>query len=737
MSASETPLYLVNEQTQVRSIRFDFADTQTFEESLLEEQIALTDMGGAVAFRRRFSFIPFIPDVGVHPFSPIEMQKDAVRLERYYNRNGFLHPEVDWLVRLDSARNEVAVLFTVDEGPPLLLENLVFRGPDGGPAVDLFPTGLRDDWMDFRDDIALQEGTRLDDFTLVQLENRALGWVRDQGYAFADVAAEPEVDSLRNRATVRMRVAPGPRGRISEIQVEGAESVSSTVVRRELPFRVGDRFSSSELIEGQREVFGLNLFQIALADVPEEQPEDSSVVVRLRVREGDPRIITAQGGYLSEAGLTAQAQWTHRNFFGGARTFTASTIANTGFGSFVANPSVLYRASVTLRQPYFLNRRLALLGSPFAETRDDEIEEATSFGGSTTLLYELEQLKTASLQLGFQTRDVIDPFNTSDDSTRTSFIDSLQTEAIELGRINRSTATLSATYGNVDDVLDPRLGYVLRPSAEITGPPSLTSVEYGRASLTATGYLPVTESIGLLARATGGKLFPYGQSTPPPGSGLSELLRLRNSVFLGGGTADVRGWGNGLLGPKVLDLVEEQVLNDDDEVTDTTLTADGYFALGGLAKFTGTVEARLPFPGLGPSWGTFAFFDVGRIWTPDEEFDLTESPVAFLLEDTYGDPERFFYSVGGGFSFATPVGALRFSVGYKLNPSFFDLRSPSDIADKIQEAVDEAGVPLSALPRDAIEAKIREVKPNDDLFGIIKIPELNRIHLHLTIGQTF
>ncbi|MEP0547727.1 MAG: BamA/TamA family outer membrane protein [Rhodothermales bacterium] len=728
-AAAQTPLYLVNDRTEVRAIEFKFSGSQTFEPALLEEQIALTDMGALVGFRRRFSFIPFVPPVGTHLFSPIEMQKDVVRLERFYNRNGFLFPEVDWLVRLDSAKNTVRLVYTVEEGPPLLLDGLVFVGSDDEPAIGLFPPALRDDWRGFRDEIALQQGTRLDDFTLLQLESRTLGWVRDQGYAFADVIAVSQVDSLRNRADVVIGVRPGPRGRVSEIQIEGAESVSSTVVRRELPFRVGDRFSASKLIEGQREVFGLNLFQIALADVPEEQPEDSTVVVRLRVREGDPRIITAQAGYLSEAGLTGQAQWTHRNFFGGARTFTASTLANTGFGSFVTQPSVLYRASVSLRQPYFLNRRLALLGSPFAEYRDDEFDKSTSFGGNATLLYELEQLKTASLQFGFESRDVQDyRFGTSDD-TQTGFIESLQEDAVELGVINRNTLGLTATYGNVDNDLDPQLGYIFRPSVEVAGPPALSSVEYGRASLTATGFYPLTDRIGLLARVTGGRLFPFGQSLPDEGEAFSELLRLRSSLFLGGGTGDVRGWGNGLLGPKVLDLVEEQVI-EDDVVVDTTYTAERYFALGGLTKLVGTVEARLPFPGLGPTWGTFAFFDIGSVSTQNERFDLSGSPGAFLLEDTYGDPERLFYAVGGGFSFATPVGALRFAVGYKLNPSFFDLRSPQDIADAIGKTIQDFGADVT---REQLEAAVRDT-PTNSFWGI---PESNRIHLHLTIGQTF
>ena len=32
----------------------------------------------------------------------------------------------------------------------------------------------------------------------------------------------------------------------------------------------------------------------------------------------------------------------------------------------------------------------------------------------------------------------------------------------------------------------------------------------------------------------------------------------------------------------------------------------------------------------------------------------------------------------------TPVGAIRFDVGYKLNPSVFDLRKPQDVVDALR-----------------------------------------------------
>ena len=733
VALAQTPLHLVNDRTQVRSISFRFVDGQTFESSLLEEQIALTEqpsLFGSVALRRSLSFIPLVADVGVHPFNPIEMQKDVVRMERFYNRNGFLHPEIDWLVRLDSARNTVNILYTVREGPPLLLDSLGFRGPDGRAAVELFPAPLQEDWRAFRTRAALQRGIRLDEFRLLQLQDQTLGWVRDQGYAFAEVAAESEVDSLRNRARVTILVDPGPRGRVSEIRVEGIESVSENVVLRELPFRVGDRFSRSKLVEGQRELFGLNLFQIALIDVVPDQPEDSTVAVQIRVREGDPRIVTARGGYFTEAGLTSEAQWTHRNFFGGARTFTASGVAQTGIGSFAQSPEVVYRVSTSLRQPYFLNRRLSFQVTPFAEFRDDVRDKSTAFGGDLTFLYELEQLKTASLQYGFETRDIQDYRFGTTDTTEVSLIALLQADATGLGRLNRNTLGLTATYGEVDDALDPRRGFILRPSAEVAGPPIASSVEYGRLGLTATAYYPLSRSIGLYARVTGGRLLPFGKSLPDAGGSFAGLLRLRDALFFGGGTGDVRGWGNALLGPKVLDLViaEEE---DDDGLLQTVFYADRYFPLGNTTKLSGTVEARLPFPGLGPSWGTHVFADAGRVWTPSARFDLPES---FILGTTYSDPEQLFYAVGGGFSVGTPVGALRFSVGYKLNASFFDMRDPRDIAAAVQRVYDAN----PAATDDDFEAAIRTVEPDSfGILGLFSIPNSNRIHLHLSIGQTF
>jgi outer membrane protein insertion porin family len=159
-----------------------------------------------------------------------------------------------------------------------------------------------------------------------------------------------------------------------------------------------------------------------------------------------------------------------------------------------------------------------------------------------------------------------------------------------------------------------------------------------------------------------------------------------------GGTDDVRGWGSRLLGPKFPDISARV------EGSDTVLTADSYVPVGALARLTGTLEIRLPCPGLPSAWGTQLFFDAGRVWTPDERF-----AVPILTGET-----DFRFSTGAGLSYLTPVGAIRFSIGYKLNPSAFDLRS----ADKVLDAL------LQGRPATTVEPAWTQ-----------------RLHLHLSFGM--
>ena len=105
-----------------------------------------------------------------------------------------------------------------------------------------------------------------------------------------------------------------------EIDIRGYASVSENVIRRQLTFKPGDRFTRREMRESQRKLYGLELFEFANVE-PLEEPVlmNEEVPVRVTVAEGKHRKITTGIGYGTEEQARARIRWDHRNVFGGAQ----------------------------------------------------------------------------------------------------------------------------------------------------------------------------------------------------------------------------------------------------------------------------------------------------------------------------------------------------------------------------------------------------------------------------------
>lgn len=662
-AAAQAPLYLVNKETDVSEISFKFVDSQTFSAERLKQQIATRAPG---FWDHLKGVIPFFFSPGSYPFDPVVLQKDVVRLRRFYQQNGFLTPRIDYPAsQLDTTSNTIHVIFAVEEGPPLIIQDANFVGPDSTRyAASLFEPPLRQRWTNFRDRTTFRVGERYTEFNRIRIEDDVRQWLQNQGFAFAQVGAVTRIDSTASTADIRFVVDPGPRGTVSEIQIDGNQQISRSIVERELPFSTGERFSNASLIDGQRQLFSLNLFRVVLADVP-EQPRDSTVQVRYRVREARLRRLSAQTGYGTQAGLTSEGTWTHRNFIGGARNLTVSLLAESGIG---ANPSIIggtgsrtepdrrYRASVSLRQPYLFTTQLSAGIEPFIEfRRNTKLDpnppflgipfldiNARDFGLNTQLIYELLPFRTISLRHTFtRSQFITEPTATSD---------SLQTAG---DLFDKSVFTLEGTLGRLDDYLSPSRGFRIRPVVELGGTVLGSDVEYVKASNEFNGYLPLTDNIDLTGRLFAGRVWPLGASKDALNRDSRTFEnRFDDIVFYIGGSSDLRGWRNQLAGEKIARKLE----------TDGSV-AYIFEPVGGRAKLAGNLELRLPFPGLSSDWRTAVFLDAGQV--RDDSFAPTE----------------LRFGTGAGLRYQTPVGFLRLDIAYKLNPGPNDLRNPQNVLE--------------------------------------------------------
>ncbi|MCH8962826.1 MAG: BamA/TamA family outer membrane protein, partial [Bacteroidetes bacterium] len=623
-AAAQAPLFLANEQTTIRSITFTFVDAERyppqFEPGTLRAQIATQRPGFWDHVEGFLHFLPFFkPDT--YLLDPIELQKDVVRLRRFYHQNGYLSPYIDYgTSRLDTTENTIRIVFSIEQGPPIIIQDVAFFSPDGGYATRLFEDETRERWIDFRDRTSFKTGDRYTTFDLFRIQDQVLSWLKDRGYAFARLKTETLIDSTARTADITFALDPGPLSYFSEILIEGAEQVSEEVVRRELPFEQGDLFSNKKLIQGQRELFGLNLFQVALAEVlptvahpdslrPGLQLRDSTVTVRIRVREAKLRSLTAQTGYDRARGITLSGQWAHRNFLGGARHLTLNTTALTGLPENLTSRSDetgvprLFRGSIALRQPYLGSRSLSGIVEPFLVYERDPLLRNTDLildinrrelGLNTTLIYEILPFRTVSLQYALSRATKF-----SSERPRTAATGA--TIATERDSYNKSIVTLNGTLGWTNNFLNPRRGFLVRPFIERGGGLERllglgrSGVEFFKTGVEIVAYIPVTRTINVGARLTGGRLWPTGVSNDP------QLLHVKGSDdtvvfdrtfvqpfedrfdpirFYAGGSNDVRGWELGLIGPQFNRTYcnpESQCARDENgQLTFVDLDGDGF-----------------------------------------------------------------------------------------------------------------------------------------------------------------
>jgi outer membrane protein assembly factor BamA len=285
---------------------------------------------------------------------------------------------------------------------------------------------------------------------------------------------------------------------------------------------------------------------------------------------------------------------------------------------------------------------------------------------SLALLYSLSDRRIEEARFGDYTSGAID------------FLTLLNTIA-KGDRVLRSVIGLQASYGILDDFTVPRSGMLFRPNAELTVIPSLNSVEYLSLNLPAQAFIPITDDIGLAARGSIGTVLPFGKGLPSGDEDATvKFLQLREVVFTAGGTEDVRGWGTRLLGPKFPDVRVTSV--DPDTIVDVS----GYIPVGGLSRTSFSFEVRLPVPGLGKSAGIAVYLDGGKVWN---------SEPAYQLDVGFPDEERFFFGTGIGILYRLPIGTFRADGGYKLNPSYQDLRDARDVYNAVVN-----DTPLDQIP---------------------------------------
>jgi outer membrane protein assembly factor BamA len=169
-----------------------------------------------------------------------------------------------------------------------------------------------------------------------------------------------------------------------------------------------------------------------------------------------------------------------------------------------------------------------------------------------------------------------------------------------------------------DNPLNARRGYQVAFHVEEAGRLLPGTFNYHAVSADGRHYLPISERVVLANRLQLGNIVAV--------DGIPGNVPFAKKYFLGGATS-IRGWGRYEVSP---------------------LSGSG-LPIGGNALIAFSSELRTSFSS---SVGGVLFLDGGNVWPEAREIQLAD----------------LRYAAGVGFRYQTPVGPIRFDLGYQLNP---------------------------------------------------------------------
>ena len=595
---------------------------------------------------------PLMKLVPGEPFVDARVATVAAAIAEYYRVRGYASVRVTPRLAFPDTSAEVRVPvdlhLDVVEGPRTVVTAVRFEGVTAVPPAELLQSmALTAGKPYYRPQQAIDREA---------IERR----FRNLGYQRAAVEARTGFAPDGGAVELTYAVREGPQTRVDHVLVSGTVRTSQDLVRRELTLGPGSPLGYDAVLESQQRLSALGLFRrVRITEAP-HGADDTSRDLLVEVEEASSASLSYGGGL--EVGRRPRIG-------AGGQATDRLDVAPRGF------------FEVTRRNLWGKNRSLSLLTSVSLRPTDPGVDAGPAAQGGYGLnqyrvvgtFREPRAFKTpGDAQLSaFLERGIRSSFNFDRRGVRADYARRLPGGITLLGRylydfttlfdtkiaaadqllIDRlfPQVTISALFGSAlrdsrNDVLDPERGSVLGTDVELALRPLGSEVGFAKGFGQAFGYrrLPGRRPFVVAAGARVGLARGFEQRVPRfDGTGQPVPDAAGNQVvdvvadlpaserFFAGGDSTVRGFALDRLG------------------TQATLNADG-FPTGGNALLVLNAELRTPHV---KGVGLVGFVDAGNVFRRARDFAVDEMRGA----------------AGVGFRYRSPLGPLRFDVGFKLD----------------------------------------------------------------------
>jgi outer membrane protein insertion porin family len=537
-------------------------------------------------------------------YSKSKLAGDIENVRSFYLNRGYLEFNVDSTqVSITPDKQDIYVTVNMTEGPRYTVSDVKLAGQMLVPEDELKKL------------IEIKPGDVFARDKLTSSTKKMGDRLGNEGYAFANVNAVPEIDKDKNQVAFTLYVDPGRRVYVNRINVGGNTKTRDEVIRREVRQMEGGWYNAEKINLSKDRLNRLGYFNEVNIETPSVTGTTDQVDVNIGLTEKSTGNIQLGAGFSSSEGLVISGSVSQANVFGSGNSVAVQL--NTG------KVNTVYSLSYT--NPYFtldgislgydIYRRDTNTGAALNSNLTDY--KSSTYGIGARFGLPLNEKDRISFGATFENTALTGIIGNPNGSQQEKFVS-------QYGSDN-TTVRLDTSFARDtrDSFLFPTRGMLQRVSAEVGTPPG--SLQYYKLTFQDQQYFPLSKDFTLLLNGELG----YGA-----GLGGKPLPFFKN--LYAGGNGSVRGFSTATVGPK--DAAKN--------------------AIGGDQRVIANAELFFPLPGLkdDQSLRMSAFFDAGASFGPGDYLNRFGT-------FAFGDLR---YSAGVAALWVSPLGPLKFSLAKPL-----------------------------------------------------------------------
>lgn len=535
-------------------------------------------------------------------YSKQKLSGDLEALRSFYLDRGYLEFTVDSTqVSISPDKQDIYITINIAEGERYSVSAVKVVGDIAVPEDQL------------RKLVAVKPGDIYSREKMTESTKAISDRLGNDGFAFANVNAAPELDKEKREVAFTVFVDPGRRVNVRRINVTGNTKTRDEVVRRELRQAEGTWYEGDKINKSRTRIDRLGYFEEVTVETPAVPGTTDQVDVNINVKEKATGNVMIGAGYSTTDKITLTGSISQDNLFGSGKTVAAQVNTSKYAKTYAFSHTDPYYTIDGVSRGFDVYRRTTNTQGLVIGQFD-----TSSWGGGVRYGMPLSDDDYVRFGLALDTTKMT-LYSTSPQRWM-DFVNSFGST------MNSVLASAGWGRNTIDSALYPMKGGLTGVSGELGLPAGKQALKYAKTTLNHYQYIPFGKDKTLKIGGELGVAAGYGGITLP---------FMKN--FYAGGIGSVRGYEAASLGP-----------------VDPLTTA----RLGGAKKLTGTAEYLFLMPGLGKdkSVRLGAFVDGGQVWGTGDKISLSD----------------LRYSAGLAANWASPFGPLRFSFGKALNAKVGD-----------------------------------------------------------------